>query len=424
MLVENRSTLRGEISIPGDKSISHRAIVTGALSRGTTEIDNFLLGEDCISTIECFRKMQVGIEILQDSKVRVQGKGLYGLKAPTSVLNSGRSGTAIRLLLGVLCGQSFNSSVTRNEYAMKKPVGKVVNYLKQMGASISGKEDGNLCPLAIAPSRLKGTELELSAFDTHIKSPLLFAGLYAEGNTIVSEAVKSRDHTELILNYFGASIKTNNLQVVSHPVENLYSQHVSIPGDISIAAYFITAALLVPKSDIIIKNVGVNPTRTGFIDVFKSMGANIKFLNERTISNEPVADIHVVTSPLSGSKIDGLLIPSLIDELFVIIVAAAFAKGTTEIDGLSGFKIKESGKIKAIAMELSKMGAKLTETEDSLVIEGKDSLRGTFVDSNNNYSLAMALSVAGLAAEGETMIRKTQAVDIVYPAFYENLNKL
>lgn len=424
MLVENRSTLRGELTVPGDKSISHRAIVTGALARGTTEIDNFLLSEDCISTIECFRKMQVGIEILQDNKVRVQGKGLYGLKAPASPLNTGRSGTAIRLLLGVLCGQSFPSNVVRNEYAMKKPVGKVVHYLRQMGAGISGKEDGNLCPLSITPSHLKGTELELSELETHIKSPLLFAGLYAEGDTIVREAAKSRDHTELMLNYFGADIKTDNLQVVSHSVENLYARHVSVPGDISIAAYFITAALLVTNSDIIIRNVGVNPTRTGFIDVLKSMGAKIEFLNERTISNEPVADIRAVSSSLSGTKIDRSLIPGLIDELLVIIVAAAFAQGTTEITGLSGFKIKESGKIKAISKELSKMGAKLPESEDGLLIEGKGALRGTIVDSDNNHSLAMALSVAGLAAEGETMIRKTQAVDIVYPEFYEILNKL
>lgn len=424
MLVENRSTLRGEVSVPGDKSISHRAIVTGALASGTTEIDNFLLGEDCISTIECFRKMQVSIEILQNNKVKVHGNGLYGLKAPTSVLNTGRSGTAIRLLLGVLCGQTFNSNVIRNEYAMKKPVGKVVNYLKQMGAAISGRDDGNLCPLTVSPSRLKGSEIELSDLETHIKSPLLFAGLYAEGDTIVNEAVKSRDHTELMLNYFGADIKTDGLQVISHSAENLYAQHVSIPGDISMAAYFITAALLVPKSDIIIKNVGINPTRTGFIDIFKSMGAKIEFLNEQTISNEPVADIHVATSQLNGVKIDRTLIPCILDELFVIIVAAAFAEGTTEITGLSGFKVKESGKITAISKELAKMGARVNETEDGIIIEGRDSLRGTVVDSDNNYSLAMALSVAGLAAEGETMIRKTQAVDIVYPTFYQTLNKL
>lgn len=424
MLIENRNTLRGEISVPGDKSISHRAIVTGALARGTTEIDNFLLGEDCISTIECFRKMQVGIDILQDSKVRIQGRGLYGLKAPTSVLNTGRSGTAIRLLLGVLSGQPFNSNVIRNEAAMKKPVGKVVSYLKQMGANISGREDGNLCPLTISASSLRGTVFELSALETHIKSPLLFAGLYAGGDTVVREAVKSRDHTELMLNYFGADIKTQGLEAVSHAVENLYAQHVSIPGDISMAAYFITAALLVPKSDVVIRNVGVNPTRTGIIDIYRSMGATIEYMNERTESNEKVADIRVVTSPLKGIRIDPQLIPNIIDELPVIITAATLAKGTTEISGLSGFKVLESGKIKAIALELSKMGAKITETEDGLIIEGRETLKGTVVESNNNHSLAMALSIAGLVAEGETMIRKTQAVDIVYPGFYETLNKL
>ena len=424
MLIENRNTLRGEISVPGDKSISHRAVVTGALARGTTEIDNFLLGEDCISTIECFRKMQVGIEILQDNKVRIQGRGLYGLKPPAAVLNAGRSGTAIRLLLGVLIGQPFNSNVIRNEAAMKKPVGKVVSYLKQMGANISGREDGNLCPLAISPSSLKGTIFELSELETHIKSPLLFAGLYAEGATVVREAVRSRDHTELMLNYFGADIKTEGLEVISHAVENLYARHVSIPGDISMASYFITAALLVPKSDIVIKNVGVNPTRTGIIDVYRSMGADIEFINLRTESNEPVADIHVITSPLKGIKIDPQLIPTLIDELPVIIVAASLAKGTTEITGLSGFKVMESGKMREISFELSKMGAKITETGNGIVIEGREMLRGTVVESNNNHALAMALSIAGLAADGETMIRKTQAVDIVYPGFFETLNKL
>lgn len=424
MLIENRNTLRGEISVPGDKSISHRAIVTGALARGTTEIDNFLLGEDCISTIECFRKMQVGIEILQDSKVRIQGRGLYGLKSPAAVLNTGRSGTAIRLLLGVLSGQSFSSNVIRNEAAMKKPVGKVVSCLKQMGASISGREDGTLCPLAISPSSLKGTIFALSELETHIKSPLLFAGLYAVGDTVVREPVRSRDHTELMLNYFGANIKTEGLEVVSHTVDNLYAQHVSIPGDISMASYFITAALLVPRSDIVIRNVGVNPTRTDIINVYRSMGAKIEFMNERTESNEPVADIHVVTSPLKGIKIDPQLIPNLIDELPVIIVAAALAKGTTEISGLSGFKVMESGKIKEISLELSKMGAKITETENGIMIEGREMLRGTVVESNNNHSLAMALSIAGLVADGETMIRKTQAVDIVYPGFFETLNKL
>ena len=424
MLIESRSALHGEITVPGDKSISHRAIVAGALARGTTEIDNLLLNEDCISTIECFRKMQVGIEILQDNKVKIQGKGLYGLRAPTAPLNAGRSGTAIRLLLGVLCGQPFNSAIIRDESAMKKPVGRVVSFLKQMGANISGKEDGNLCPLLLSPAKIKGNGFDLSLLDTNIKSPLLLAGLYADGEIVVKEAVKSRDHTELMLNYFGANIKTDGLQVKSHAVDNLYAQHVSIPGDISMAACFITAALLVKNSDVIIRNVGVNPTRTGLLDVYKSMGAKIELLNEHIESNERVADIHVATSPLICTTIDKSLIPGLLDELPVIMVASAFAKGTTEITGLAGFKIKESGKIRALAYELLKMGAKISENEDGLVIEGKETLRGTIVESNNNHSLAMALSVAGLAAEGETMIRKSQAVDIAYPDFYETLNKL
>ncbi len=424
MLIENRNRLRGEITVPGDKSISHRAIVIGALASGTTEIDNFLLGEDCISTIECFRKMQVGIEILQDNKVRVHGKGLYGLKSPASVLNAGRSGTALRLLLGVLCGQPFTSGVIRNESSMKKPVGKVVSYLRQMGANIAGKEDGSLCPLTISPTRLKGIDCELPVHETHIKSPLLIAGLYSDGETIVHEPIRSRNHTELMLNYFGADIRSEGLAVRSHSVENLYAQKVSIPGDISMASYFITAALLVPNSDIVIRNVGVNATRTGILNVYKEMGARIELLNERIVSGESVADIHVMTSSLKCVKIDGQLVPSLIDELPVMIVAASLAEGTTEINGLSSFKVKESGKLKAISMELAKMGAKIVENEDGLVIEGRKSLRGTVVDSNNNHSHAMALSIAGLVAEEETTIRKTQSVDIVYPKFYETLNKL
>jgi len=424
VLIENRKRLRGEITVPGDKSISHRAVVIGALASGTTEIDNFLLGEDCISTIDCFRRMQVGIEIRQDSRVRIQGKGRYGLKAPASVLNAGRSGTAIRLLLGVLSGQPFTSVVIRSESSMKKPVGKVVEYLRQMGAVISGRDDAGLCPLTISPARLKGTSFELQVHETHIKSPLLIAGLYSDGETTVSEPVSSRNHTELMLNYFGADIKADGLTVKSHPVENLYAQKVSIPGDISIAAYFITAALLVPESDIVVKNVGVNPTRTGVLDVFRAMGGNIELLNERTVSGENVADIHVQASGLKGTDIGKNIVPGLIDELPVIIAAAALAEGTTNISGLSGFKVKESGKLKAISLELSKMGAKITETEDGLIIEGRSSLRGTVVDSGNNHTHAMALSVAGLAAEGETTIRKTQAVDIVYPEFFETLNKL
>lgn len=424
MLVENRNRLRGEITVPGDKSISHRAIVIGALASGTTEIENFLLGEDCLSTIDCFRRMQVGIEIMKDNKVRVHGRGLYGLKAPTSVLNAGRSGTAIRLLLGVLSGQPFTSTVIRSEASMKKPVGNTVNFLKQMGAGITAKDNGTLCPLTVSPANLRGISCKLPIHEMHIKSPLLLAGLYAEGETEVNEPVTSRNHTELMLNHFGADIRMEGTVVRSHPVENLYAQKVVIPGDISMAAYFITAALIVPDSDIVIRNVGVNPSRSGILEIYKSMGANIELLDKRTVSGEEVADIRARYSKLKGVRIDEKMIPGIVDELPVIIAAAALAEGTTEINGLSAFKVKKTGKIKAISLELSKMGARMTETEDGLVIEGRETLRGTVVDSNNNHSHAMALSVAGLAAQGETMIRKTQAVDIVYPEFYQILNKL
>ena len=424
VLIEQRESLRGEISVPGDKSISHRAILFGSLAKGTTEIDGLLMSEDCLSTIDCFRKMQVSIEILPNKKVKIHGNGLYGLQPPASVLNAGRSGTALRLLLGVLSGQPFNTVVTREDSSVRKPVGKVVKPLRNMGAIINGRDDGNLCPLSISASRLKGMSHNLSIMDTHIKSPILIAGLYAEGNTKVVEAVKSRDHSELMLNFLGADIKVDGLEVTSHKVENLFAEHIEIPGDISIASYFITAGLLVPNSDITIKNVGVNPTRTGIIDVFRDMGAKIEIHNERTVSNEKVADIRVMSSSLNAVSISGEIIPRLIDEIPLIAVAATIAKGTTEIKDLGGFKIKESNKIKMLTTELSKLGASVKETENGLIIEGGKLLKGTVIEGYNHPSLTMALCIAGLVAQGETMIRKTQILDLVYPEFLSVLNKL
>ncbi|WP_265446428.1 3-phosphoshikimate 1-carboxyvinyltransferase [Acetivibrio straminisolvens] len=423
MLIEQRDSLRGEINIPGDKSISHRAILFGSLAKGTTEIDGLMMGEDCLSTIDCFRKMQVSIEILPN-KIKIQGNGLYGLRPPSAPLNAGRSGTALRLLLGVLSGQPFSSVVTRNESALRKPVGKVVAPLRQMGANINGRENGNLCPLSIQPAKLTGKTHNVSILDTYIKSPLLIAGLYAEGETTVIEEVKSRDHSELMLNYFGADLKINGLEVTSRRVENLYAQHIEVPGDISIAAYFITAGLIVPNSDIVIKNVGINPTRAGILDVYKSMGAKIELINERVVSNEKVADIRVVSSSLNGTTIDGSMIPRLIDEIPIITVAASIAKGTTTITGLKGFKTKESGKLSRMITELSKLGASLQETEDGVVIEGKEYLKGTFVEGHNDAAITMSLCIAGLIAENETNIRKAQILDIAYPEFITVLNRL
>lgn len=424
MVIEKRNSLKGEITVPGDKSISHRAIMFGALSEGVTEIDGFLMGEDCLSTIDCFRKMQVSIQILPNDKVKVHGKGLTGLTASSSHLNAGHAGTTLRLLLSALVGQSFGSIITRDDSVKKKPVGRVVTPLKLMGANISGKENASLCPLAISPSKLNGITYDIPINESHIKSPVLIAGLYADGETTINEVVKSRDHTELMLKYFGANLDINGLSVTSHKTSNLYAQHVEVPGDISAASYFITAGLIAPNSDITIKNVGINPTRTGIIDVYKEMGAKIELYNERTLCNEKVADIRVTTSDLKATTINDNIIPRLIDEIPVIAVAAANAQGTTTISGLKGFKVKESGRVKYIVNELSKMGASIRETEDGLVVEGGKPLRGTVIETYNDYMTAMSMAVAGLAAEGETMIRKAQSVDIVFPDFFQILNKL
>ncbi|MCX7710787.1 MAG: 3-phosphoshikimate 1-carboxyvinyltransferase [Clostridia bacterium] len=424
MVIEQRNSLKGEISVPGDKSISHRAVMFGALAKGVTEIEGFLMGEDCLSTIDCFRKMQVAIELLPNNKVKVHGNGLYGLKPSSALLNTGKAGTTLRLLLGALVGQPFNSKITRDDMVLKKPVGKVITPLKQMGANINGKDNANFCPLLITPSKLKGIAYTVELNETHIKSPVLIAGLYADGETTVTEAVKSRDHTELMLNYFGADIKVNGLSTTSRKTENLYAQQVKIPGDISIASYFITAGLIVPNSDIIIRNVGINPTRTGILDVYKSMGAKIEISNERVVSNERVADIRVTTSELNSAQISGEMIPRLIDEIPVIAVAACMAQGTTTFSGLKGFKIKDFGRVKNLVTELSKMGASIRETEDGMTIEGGKGLRGTVIETYNDHAIAMSMSIAGLAADGETMIRKAQSVDIAFPDFFSTLNKL
>lgn len=424
MLIEQRSSLKGDISVSGDRSISHRAIIFGSLAKGTTEIENLLLDEDCLSTIDCFRRLQVGIEILPGNKVRVNGRGLYGLKAPGAPINTGKSGTALRLVLGVLCGQAFPSAVIREETAMKKPVGGVVKHLRNMGAVITGKDDGNLCPLSVSPTKLKSASIKLESSETFYKSPLIIAGLYAEGNTVISEEIKSRDHTELMLNYFGGNVMTDGLEVTCHNVENLYAQHLAVPGDISAAAYFITAALLVPHSELTIRNVGINPTRAGILEVYKEMGANIQILNEHITGGEKVADLHISSSGLKAVKIGSDRLPAMIDEIPVLMIAAALAEGTTEITGLTGYKVKESGRLKLLAGELAKMGAIVRETEDGAVVEGGRKLRGTVVECHNDTAIAMSLAIAGLVAPEETTIRKSQVVEASYPSFFSMLNKL
>lgn len=424
MVIEQRNVVRGEITVPGDKSISHRAIVVSALAQGASEIDGILLNEDCISTIDCLRKMQVGIEILPNNRLKVYGRGLYGLKPCAIPLNAGNSGTTIRLLLGILSGQKFNSVLTGDDRAHKRPMGRVVKPLRQMGANIVGKEDGNFVPFLINSSKLHGIEMNLPNSGSQLKSTLLFASLFAEGETIITERIKSRDHTELMLNNYGAGIKIEGNTVKAKQVDELFSQRINISGDISIALYFIVAGLLIPNSEIVIKNVGVNPTRMCMIDVLKQMGANIEISNVRNVCNELVGDICAKSSDLKGISIEADQVARMIDEIPLVVLAASRASGTTVLKDAPEIMQKETNRMKGISLELAKMGAKVTETPEGIIIEGGRNLRGTVVETYNDERIAMALAIAGMVAEGETVLRKAQCIDIAFPQFVDLLYSL
>lgn len=424
MVVEQKNVVKGELHVPGDKSISHRAIMVGALAEGVSEIDGFLLNEDCLVTIECFRKMQVGIEMLPKNRVKVYGRGLHGLKPYLHPFDTGNSGTTIRLMLGIMAGQKFNSVVTGDDRAHKRPMGKVVKHLKTMGANIIGKEDGNFVPFLINTSRITGAEFDFPNSGTQVKSTLLFASLFAEGETIVNERIKSRDHTENMLNAFGANIKIDGNFVKSIPVPELYAQKVYIPGDISCAVYFLAAGLIIPNSEITVKDVGVNPTRMAIFDVLKRMGANIEITNVRTINNAAVGDICARYSELQGVTVEPDEVARMIDEIPIMALIATKANGTTILKEAPEIMQKETNRIKAVSLELSKMGAKITETPEGIIIEGDKELKGTVLESYNDERIAMALAIAGLTAEGETVIRRPQCVDIAFPEFFDILYRL
>jgi 3-phosphoshikimate 1-carboxyvinyltransferase len=424
MIISPAKSLKGEITVPGDKSISHRAVMFGSIANGITEIDGFLMGEDCLSTIDCFRKLGIHIEILPGNKVKVHGKGMYGLQPPSDILYTGNSGTTTRLLLGLLAGQNFECTIDGDESIRRRPMGRVIKPLKLMGADISGQKDDNLCPLAVKGQPLHGIRYELPIASAQLKSALLLASLYAEGNTFLIEPEKSRDHSELMLNYFGANIITHELGIHSTPVSELYPQHITVPGDISSAAYFIVAGLIVPNSEITIKNVGINPTRTGIIDVLISMGGKIDISNTKTLNNEPVADITVKSSSLAGTTVEGAIIPRLIDEIPVIAVAAAAAKGTTVIKDAQELKVKESNRIKTVVTELSKAGVDIQETADGMIINGGKPITGAQFESYNDHRIAMSMAVAALIAESESTVNGAEAVNISFPGYFEILKSL
>ena len=422
MIFQSVKQMKGEVTIPGDKSISHRAVMFGSLADGTTEVTNFLQGADCLSTIDAFRKMGIEIENTQE-KILIHGRGLHGLKAPSSILDMGNSGTTTRLISGILAGQAFESTLTGDASIQKRPMRRIMEPLSMMGGSIISIIGNDCAPLRITGAPLHGIHYHSRVASAQVKSAVLLAGLYADGETLVTEPSLSRNHTEIMLRCFGADLTVENKTAKVCPEPRLQGQKIVVPGDISSAAYFIAAGLLVPGAEILIKNVGINPTRDGILKVAREMGGNITLLNEN-YDGEPTADLLVKHSRLHGIVIEGDLIPTLIDELPVINVMAACAEGTTVIRNAAELKVKESNRIDVMVRYLSAMGCDITGTDDGMIIVGGRPLHGTEVDSHLDHRIAMSFAIASLIAKGETKIKGSDAVNISYPDFYKDLRRL
>ena len=421
--------LKGEVKVPGDKSISHRCIMFGSIAKGTTEISNFLQGADCLATINCFRKMGIEIEN-QKEQIIVHGKGLHGLTAPTEILDVGNSGTTTRLISGILVGQPFESKLSGDDSLNSRPMKRIMEPLTRMGGHISSILRNGCAPLYIAPGELHGIHYDSPVASAQVKSSILLAGLYADGETSVTEPSLSRNHTELMLKEFGADIRSqhdlNSTKATAfiRPCEELYGQKIVVPGDISSAAYFIAAGLLVSDSEILIKNTGINATRAGILKVCEDMGADITLLNERTEGGEAIADILVRTSKLHGTTISGDIIPTLIDEIPIIAVMAAAAEGTTIIKDAAELKVKETNRIETVVDNLKAMGCDITATDDGMIIHGGNPLHGATIHTLLDHRIAMAFSIAALIADGTTKILDSKCVDVSYPTFYDTFEDL
>ena len=413
--------IKGRLRVPGDKSISHRAVMFGAISKGITNIKGFLTGADCISTISIFKKMGIDIEI-KKTDVTVKGKGLYGLSNPGEILDCGNSGTTTRLVSGILSAQNFTSVLTGDKSIQKRPMIRIIAPLTLMGADI--KSNDGFAPLTITGSSLHGIEYNSPVASAQVKSAILLAGLYADSPTTVIEPAKSRDHTELMLKKFGANLNTTKTSATINPCKELFSTDIDVPSDISSAAFFMAAAVLVPGSELILENVGINPTRDGVIKVLKDMGANIEIINSND-EFEPVADIKVSYSKLHATTIGGEIIPTLIDELPLLAAIASLAEGKTIIKDAAELKVKESNRIKVMCEELSKLGVNVLETEDGMEIEGTNKLLGNVtISTHDDHRIAMTFAILGLISEGEIKLDNKACVEISYPEFFDDLRKV
>ena len=417
--------LRGSFKLIGDKSISHRSIMFSSIAKGSTKISNFLMGQDCLSTINCFRKMGVDIDIDQNNVI-VKGRGLRGLKRPSDILDVGNSGTTIRLMMGILAGNEFESTIVGDDSIGRRPMKRVTDPLRLMGCEIQGKDDANYTPITIKGGNLTGIDYKMPVASAQVKSSIILASLYANSPSTIIEKAKSRNHTEIMLNSFGADIKSNDLNINITPIDELYSiGDISVPGDISSAAFIIVAASIVKGSEVTILNVGLNETRTGILDVLKNMNGNFEVFNRRLVGGELVGDIVVrYSEDLASTTIDSDLIPRLIDEIPVIAVLATQANGDTIIKDAKELKVKESNRLQAVVDNLKRMGADIEELEDGMIIKGKRKLKGAKISTFNDHRIAMAFSIAGLICESDVELDNTMCIDISFPGYFELLNYL
>ena len=422
IVVKPVQSLRGTASIPGDKSISHRAVMIGALAQGDTVINNFLFGEDCLSTIKVLKALGVQIDVGQE-QVIVHGVGLSGLKEPEDILDAGNSGTTMRLMSGILSGGKFFSVITGDSSLRRRPMQRVIQPLTQMGAQIVSRQTA-CAPLAISGGDLKGITYRTQVASAQVKSAILLAGLFASNATGVIEPEQTRDHTERMLSFFGAQIERVEKQVTLKGQPLLLGREIEIPGDISAAAFLLVAGAMVPGSSLVVHNVGINPTRTGILQVLMEMGASIKILNERLLGNEPTADIQVQGSRLHGVTISGAMIPNLIDELPALAVAASAAQGVTVVKDAAELRVKESDRISAVVQLLQKMGVSISEQEDGFAIQGGNPLKGTDYDSAGDHRMAMAAATAALIAREDVWIKGAECVKVSFPGFFDTLNSL
>ncbi|MGG3469643.1 3-phosphoshikimate 1-carboxyvinyltransferase [Neobacillus pocheonensis] len=416
-------SLRGEITIPGDKSISHRSVMFGSISYGETKVTNFLPGEDCLSTISCFRKLGVTIKE-EENELRIYGNGFEGLNEPNEVLDVGNSGTTIRLLMGILAGRPFFSSLVGDASIGKRPMTRVTVPLAEMGAVLDGRKNGSYTPISIRGGKLNPIHYKLPVASAQVKSALILAGLQAEGITEIIEPSETRDHTERMIRKFGGVIQKENQVITVKGGQKLTAATIHVPGDISSAAFFLVAGAIIPGSEIILKNVGLNPTRTGIIEVLKKMGADLEIIQNDSDSFEPVGDLLIKFSKLKGTVIEGDLIPRLIDEIPIIALLATQAEGKTIIKNAEELKVKETNRIDTVVNELKKLGASIEATEDGMIIDGESKLHGGTVSSHGDHRIGMMLAIAALLSDDEVFLENSEAISVSYPNFFAHLNSL